>query len=76
MTQDAFDVIPASALLKRKTKMLEPGQPCRKCGTPVVRTEHMPGFKPSPKQKYYFEWWLHCRGCRENYMVESAKRFV
>ncbi|HQX50758.1 MAG TPA: ribonuclease HI [Planctomycetaceae bacterium] len=52
-----------------------PGEPCRKCGTPLVKA------KPQRKklkvtQTYYFEWYLHCPGCDEKYMVEEAKRMI
>jgi len=52
-----------------------PGEPCRKCGTPLVKA------KPQRKklkvtQTYYFEWYLHCPGCDEMYMVEEAKRMI
>ncbi len=58
---------------KAKITHTEPGEPCRACGTPLVRR--------TPKQKkrklgqsYYYEWYLHCTGCQAIYMVESAKR--
>ncbi len=57
------------------TKMTEPGQPCANCGTPVER--RVPKRKKlKPNQHYYFEWYLYCPGCKKQYMVESAKRFV
>ena len=53
----------------------EPGEPCRKCGMPIV--------KKSPKkqtrkagQTYYYEWYLHCPNCKTMYMVEAAKRMI
>ncbi len=49
------------------------GEPCRKCGTPIVKKPtksktHKPG------QKYYYEWYLSCPGCNTMYMVDEAKR--
>lgn len=52
------------------------GQACRKCGTPVVKRTHKPNWKPKEKQPYYFMWWLKCLGCKNIYMVESAKVFT
>ena len=53
----------------------ERGEPCRKCGMPIV--------KKSPKkqtrkagQTYYYEWYLHCPNCKTMYMVEAAKRMI
>ena len=57
------------------TKMTEPGHPCRKCGTPVERRETKRKTR-KPNQTYYFEWHLYCPGCKTNYMVESAKRYL
>lgn len=58
-----------------KDKITEAGQPCRKCGTPVIRQEHRkpPKFKPG---SYWFEYWFKCpnKKCRTLYMVETAKR--
>ena len=52
-----------------------PGEPCRKCGTPLVKAKpQRKKFKVT--QKYYFEWYLHCPGCDEMYMVEEAKRML
>lgn len=55
----------------QKTKMTHEGQPCRKCGTKVVKFSH--GGPTKPGQKYWFRWWLYCAGCKTNYMVEEAK---
>lgn len=58
-----------------KTKILAEGQPCRKCGTPVVkRTPRKRAIKPN--QAYYFAWYLYCPSCKAMYMVEEAKRDV
>ena len=50
----------------------EEGQPCRKCGTPVVK--RTPKGKRKPDQAYYYEYYLYCPGCQTRYMVEDAKR--
>jgi ribonuclease HI len=55
------------------TKVLSEGQPCRACGTPVVK--RVPKKKTlKPNQTYYFAWYLHCPGCQAMYTVEEAKR--
>lgn len=56
-------------------KILREGQPCRKCGYPVLRKEHQPGYDTSRKA-YYFEWWFVCPNsqCKTAYFVEDAKR--
>ena len=53
-----------------RVKMLEIGQPCRKCGTPVV--------KRAPKKKkassaYHYHYYLWCPSCHAMYMLESQK---
>lgn len=59
----------------------KPGQPCRHCGTPVVKKVHSKVPRKEKKggriAEYYFEWWLKCpnRKCRAMYMQEEAKRF-
>lgn len=58
-----------------KTKIVAEGQPCRKCGTPVVKqTPKKKTLKPN--QTYYFAWYLCCPGCKAMYMVEEAKQEV
>ncbi len=57
------------------TKMIEPGQQCRKCGTPVIR-KVPENKKRKPNQTYYFDWYLYCPNCKVMYMVESAKRYL
>jgi ribonuclease HI len=51
------------------------GEPCRKCGTPIVRKDTKPKV-PKPGQTYYYEWYLVCPGCRTMYMVDAAKRLL
>jgi ribonuclease HI len=56
------------------SKITQEGQPCRKCGTPVVR--RVPKRKKKPSQSYYFEYYLQCPNCGTTYMVEEAKRSI
>jgi hypothetical protein len=53
-------------------KITAAGQPCRKCGTPVVRKT--PARKRKPGQTYYYEFYLYCRACKTMYIVDAAKR--
>jgi ribonuclease HI len=55
------------------SKITEAGQPCRNCGTPVVK--RIPKRKKKP-QVYYYEYYLQCPNCGTTYMVDSAKRSV
>jgi len=50
------------------------GQPCRHCGTPVVRRAHtkLPTQRPGGS---YFAWWFKCPACKAVYLVEAARRF-
>lgn len=53
----------------------EAGEPCRKCGTPIIQKPTKP--KPhKPGQTYYYEWYLLCPGCKTMYMVDEAKRML
>ena len=56
------------------SKITEEGQPCRKCGTPVVKK--IPKRKPKPGQAYYYEYYLQCPECQTIYMVDEAKRSI
>jgi ribonuclease HI len=56
------------------SRITEEGQPCRKCGTPVVKQK--PTSKRKPDQAYYFEYYLYCPGCETRYTVEDAKRNI
>jgi ribonuclease HI len=60
---------------RSKAKIVEEGQPCRKCSTPVVR--RVPRRKSLKQgQSYYYEYYFLCPNCRTMYMVEEAKRYV
>jgi ribonuclease HI len=55
-------------------RITEEGQPCRKCGAPVVKKK--PRKQPKAQQEYRMEYYLYCPQCDANYMVEEAKRPV
>jgi ribonuclease HI len=56
-----------------KVKIVEEGQPCRKCLTPVIKKTPR---KKTPKQgqSYYYEYLFLCPNCKTMYMVDDAKR--
>lgn len=56
------------------SKITEVGQPCRNCGTPVVK--RIPKRKKKPSQSYYYEYYLQCPNCGTTYMVDAAKRTI
>jgi uncharacterized protein with PIN domain len=59
---------------KGSRKITAEGQPCRHCGTPVVKkVRHR---RISPRRAYYYAWTLFCENCKTMYLVEEAKRFV
>jgi len=58
---------------KSKVTHSQPGEPCRKCSTELIKQKPK-RKKRKPGQSYYYEWYLYCTGCKAMYMVESAKR--
>ena len=55
-----------------KVKIKKEGQPCRKCGTPVVKK--VPTRKALKEgQRYFYNWYLFCEKCKILYMVEEQK---
>jgi len=56
------------------SKITRVDQPCRKCGTPVVKK--VPKGKRRSGQAYYYEYYLQCPHCQAIYMVEEAKRSI
>ena len=56
-------------------KITVEGQPCRHCGTPVVKRVPRPR-KLKEGQAYRFAWYLYCPGCKAMYLVEEAKQHV
>jgi len=85
-TQEAKDVGQSGAISKQrgcaspaamphaKVKIVEEGQPCRKCSTSVIKKTPR---KKTPKsgQSYYYEYFFLCPNCKAMYMVEEAKRY-
>jgi ribonuclease HI len=57
-----------------KVKVDAEGQPCRKCGTPVVRKKPRKNIQPG--QTYYYEYYLYCPNCETMYLVEAARKPV
>jgi len=55
-------------------KVKEVGDPCRFCGSAVIRQEPAPDRQKRPSQEYYFEYYLYCNSCKKMFMVEEAKR--
>jgi len=69
------DALEPRAVPVHQNKVTIEGQPCRKCGTAVVkRTPKKRTVKL--EQSYYFSWYLYCPGCKTMYMVEEAKVHV
>jgi len=59
---------------RHRASMTDPGQPCRKCGTPVVK--RIPKGKHKTRQNYAYRWYLRCPNCKTMFMVESAKYLI
>lgn len=61
-----------------KVKIVQEGQLCRHCQTPVFKKVHTPDWKPKARQPYYYAWWFVCpkKECGALYMVEEAKVHV
>jgi ribonuclease HI len=53
-------------------QITQEGQPCRKCGTPVIKRK--PRKKPKFDQEYSLEYYLYCPQCGTSYTVEAAKK--
>lgn len=58
-----------------KVKIKSEDDPCRKCGTTVIKKQTKKKI-PKPDQTYYFEYYLLCPNCKTMYMLEEAKRNV
>ena len=54
--------------------VLQEGQPCRKCSTPVIKQTP----RKQPKDDHYYEFYLLCPNptCQTTYQVEEARRFA
>lgn len=62
-------------LLNPNMKVEQSGDPCKKCGTIVVKKKTKKKA-PKPGQSYYFDYYLFCPECKTIYMVEAAKRQI
>lgn len=51
---------------------MQPGDPCRKCSTPVIKQTS----SKKPKGEYYYEYYLWCPKCQTTYTTEEARRLV
>ncbi len=59
----------------KKIKINAEGDPCRKCGTSVVKKPPKKK-KVKPGQTYYYEYYLFCPGCKIMYFLEEGKRDI
>lgn len=66
-----FGALPPSGAPADAGPVREEGQPCRKCGTPVVR--RTPKRTKSRGKLYVYLFYLYCQGCRTLYLVDAAK---
>jgi ribonuclease HI len=55
-----------------KVQDIREGEPCRKCGTAVVKRS--PRKPPKPSQTVWYEYYMYCPNCQTTYMVEEGKR--
>jgi len=51
---------------------MEAGQPCWKCGTPVVKQKS----QKRPNRDYYYEFYLYRPKCQATYEVAEAKPMI
>lgn len=59
----------------RTIKITESGDPCRKCGTSVLK-KPTKKKEAKPGQTYYYEYFLLCPNCKTMYLSEDAKRDI
>lgn len=57
-----------------KNKILNEGDNCGKCNTPVIKKQTKKK-ELKPNQEYYFDYYLLCPNCKTMYMVEEAKKY-
>lgn len=69
------EISPLADLVESGRKVEQSGDPCKKCGTIVVKKKTKKKA-PKPGQSYYFDYYLFCPDCKTIYMVEAAKRQV
>ena len=72
-SRTAFDYSRSTDSAGPLAKVTQEGQPCRKCGEPVVK--RTPRTRRNAGQSYYYEYYLSCPQCGTNYMVDDAKRY-
>lgn len=59
--------------------MKNDGQPCRKCGTPVIKRARKPLSQEAIKRgkiRSIYTWNLWCPGCGTRYLVQEARVFL
>ncbi len=56
----------------QRPRLTQPGQPCWKCSTPVIKQT----ARKKPNRDYYYEFYPWCPKCHATYEVEEAKRSV
>lgn len=59
----------------KNLKVKVDGDPCRKCGTSVVKKPTKKKIA-KPGQNYYYEYILLCPGCKTMYLADEAKRDI
>ena len=55
--------------MTKKRKITAIGEPCRKCGTPVVK--RVPKLQTT--KAYRYNYYLYCEPCDVQYMINSEK---
>jgi ribonuclease HI len=55
-----------------RPRLSQPGEPCRKCATPVQKQT----AKPKAGRDFYYEYFLWCPKCNATYEVPEAKRLI
>jgi predicted RNA-binding protein with PUA domain len=58
----------------RKVRMTQPGQPCRHCGTPVIKRPTKPKKNGVNLNRTSYDFILWCTKCRIPYLMPSAMR--
>ena len=75
VTTDGSESLQKVSTSTSKVKHRVPGEPCRNCGTPLVKAP-VKRKKRKPGQTHYYEWLLRCNGCKAIYLVEEAMRLI
>ena len=55
-----------------KKRITQIGQPCRKCGTPVINKVSK-RTSPKPGRNYYYADYLYCPNCKTMYFSRASK---